>query len=261
MMALDIQKLRVFAGRTRLGRVWRWGRSANGIAAILRAPEASSNFAAVSRLFPDVGEQLAGECRLQLLKNNRFFGELNDRFVERRKRRVNCSAWNELIYVLVRLVKPHIMVETGVFDGVSSAIVLQALSDNQSGTLISVDLPARRPISGSTDRMVEATLPDQLPPGWAIPDYLRARFHLHEGDSRQILPDLLRQYPKIDIFFHDSLHTFEHQHYEYTTAWPHIVAGGLLMSDDIFFNSAFHAFCLEQGREYVHVDGFGVIRK
>jgi len=260
-MAFDIQKWRTLAGKTRLGRVWRWGRSANGIAAILRAPEASSNCAAVSKLFPDVSEELAGVCRLQLLKNNKFFGELNDRFVEKRQRRVSCSAWNELLYVLVRFAKPDIMVETGVFDGVSSAIILQALADNQKGTLISVDLPAHRPIGGSTDRMVETTLPDQLPPGWVIPDYLQDRFQLHQGDSRQLLPDLLKRHPKIDIFFHDSLHTFEHQHYEYTTSWPHIVSGGLLMSDDIFFNSAFHAFCVEQGKEYVHLDGFGVIRK
>lgn len=260
-MSFDIQALRASAGHTRLGRLWRWGRSANGIAAILRAPEESSKSAAVRRLFPEVSEERAEACRLDLLRNHRFYSELNTKFVEKRQRRALGVSWNEVLYMLVRFARPEMVLETGVFDGASSAITLQALEDNQKGSLVSIDLPARGIINGSTDRMTDTTLPPGQAPGWVIPDYLRHRFQLHQGDSKELLPKLLAQHPRIDIFFHDSLHTLEHQYFEYTTAWPHIAEGGLLMSDDIFFNSAFDIFCREQNRKYVHVGGFGAIRK
>jgi predicted O-methyltransferase YrrM len=260
-MSFDIQTLRASAGHTRLGRLWRWGHSANGIGAILRAPDESSKSAAVRQLFPEVSEEMAEACRLELLRNHGFYSELNAKFVEKRQRRANGVNWNEVLYMLVRFAKPEIVFETGVFDGVSSATTLQALEDNRKGLLVSIDLPARSTINGSTDRMTDTTLPPGQPPGWVIPDHLRHRHQLHQGDSKALLPELLKQYPRIDIFFHDSLHTLEHQYFEYTTAWPHLAEGGLLLSDDIFFNSAFDVFCKEENRKYVHVGGFGAIRK
>ena len=249
------------ASDSRLGRLWRWGRSPWALGAVLRAPEALSPAAAAEKLFPEFPLGAAETSRLELLNNSQFYEELNRKLVLKRRRRTNCSGWNELLYILVRFAKPRIVLETGVFDGISSAVILQALEDLQHGTLVSIDLPARHPVAGSTDRMIERTLPSGASPGWVVPDYLRHRFRLVEGDSRQWLPKLLAEYPQIDIFFHDSLHTFEHQHFEYTTAWPHIPDGGLLLSDDIFFNSAFHDFCNKHGREYVHTDGFGAMRK
>ncbi|MBS7618990.1 hypothetical protein KEJ25_10480, partial [Candidatus Bathyarchaeota archaeon] len=40
--------------------------------------------------------------------------------------------------------------------------------------------------------------------------------------SREALPDLLRKLNQIDVFLHDSLHTYEHMSFEYETAWPFI---------------------------------------
>jgi hypothetical protein len=41
-----------------------------------------------------------------------------------------------------------------------------------------------------------------------------------------------------------------------------LAAGGLLLSDDIFWNRAFHEFCGRQGRKYLHVtEGRGAVRK
>jgi predicted O-methyltransferase YrrM len=260
-MPFDIQELRHVAAGSRLGRLWRWGRSPLGIAAILQAPEDVSKTDAALKLFPEVTPERVEACRLNLLNNERFFEELNRRYVCKRHRRTNCDGWQELLYILVRLAKPAVVLETGVFDGLSSAVIMQALEDNGAGYLVSIDLPARTAIGGSTDRMIETTLPAGMSPGWVVPDYLRDRFRLIEGDSKEWLPKLLDEYPHPDIFFHDSLHTFEHQYFEYTTAWPHIVPGGLLLSDDIFFNSAFHQFCKQQARKYVHLEGFGAVRK
>ena len=57
--------------------------------------------------------------------------------------------------------------------------------------------------------------------------------------------------------------TFEHMYFEYMTAWPYLKEGGILVSDDIFWNAAFHKFCREQHRSYWYVRncGFGATRK
>lgn len=165
--------------------------------------------------------------------------------------------------MVVRVARPGVIVETGVFDGESSAVILQALSDAGRGQLVSIDLPAGDPIPGSTDRMRETRLPPGMAPGWLIPHSLRSRHRLELGDSRELLPKILSGYPGIDMFFHDSLHTLDHQLFEYRTAWPRLVPGGLLLSDDILWNAAFHRFCRAQRRRYVRVAGgtFGAVRK
>jgi predicted O-methyltransferase YrrM len=198
---------------------------------------------------------------MELLRNGRFFEELNRALVEKRHSRTNCEGWHEFLYMVVRCAKPKVVFETGVFDGLSSAVILQALHDNTGGLLVSIDLPAKEPIKGSTNGMTNTTLPADTPPGWIVPDYLRQRYQLVLGDSRELLPELLREYSSIDIFFHDSLHTFDHQYFEYTTAWPHLVEGGLLLSDDIFWSAAFYRFSKEKRKRYLHIDGFGAMRK
>ena len=51
------------------------------------------------------------------------------------------GAAGEDFYVMLRMLKPDIVVETGVFSGVSSSFILKALGDNNTGMLYSVDHP------------------------------------------------------------------------------------------------------------------------
>ena len=48
----------------------------------------------------------------------------------------------ELLYGLVRALRPEVVVETGVATGVTSAYLLAALADNDAGELQSIDLPS-----------------------------------------------------------------------------------------------------------------------
>jgi hypothetical protein len=57
------------------------------------------------------------------------------------------------------------------------------------------------------------------------------------------LPRLLKDLDSIDVFFHDSLHTYEHMMFEFKTAWPKIKKNGILISDDIHLNNSFIDFC------------------
>src|SRR5215472_12838381 len=100
-----------------------------------------------------------------------------------------------LLYAICRIMKPTTVVETGTCYGVSSAFILKALQLNGAGELRSVDLP---PLGNSADRFV----------GWLIPAELRSRWTLHRGTSRRVLPPMLRTLGKVDLFLHDSLHTY-----------------------------------------------------
>jgi hypothetical protein len=65
----------------------------------------------------------------------------------------------------------------------------------------------------------------------------------------------------LDLFYHDSLHTFEHMLWEYQTAWRFLRDGGILLSDDIFWNRAFRIFAREVKSQSLIKCGTGLIRK
>ncbi|MFC1667399.1 class I SAM-dependent methyltransferase [Candidatus Omnitrophota bacterium] len=231
------------------------------IPVVLTAPPPLSSLKAISSLFPDISIESIENYQLQLTQNNKLFSELNKKMLKKRHREIIYEESNKFLYMAIRLLKPRIVFETGVFDGQSSAIILQALNDNNNGTLISIDLPASETIKGSTHHMRDTSLPQNCQPGWIIPDYLKERHHLVLGNSKELLPKLFKKYPTIDVFFHDSLHTFEHQYFEYNAAWPHLSKGGLLLSDDIFWSPAFYRFCKEKRKRYIRLSFFGAIKK
>ncbi len=152
------------------------------------------------------------------------------------------------LYAIVRCLSPENIVETGVASGVSSAYLLLALHDNDKGTLYSVDLPNHEleyfPRLGLSPVSI---LPEDKPPGFVVPKSLTQRWKLSLGPTREVLPKLLEELGSIDIFFHDSEHTLENMLFEYNQAWPRIRKGGILLSDDIGFNTAFDSFCKSVG--------------
>jgi len=227
----------------------------------LGAPQDAAPIPATLALFPGVTKEQVEVTSAEWQGNHHFFWELNSNFFARRSRRLQFSPKGEFLYLIVRLQKPAVMVETGVFDGISSTIILQAMEDNGTGSLVSIDLPAHQPIAESTDAMKERELPDGRDPGWLIPEYLRHRHRLELGDSRKILPEILQQQSAIDIFLHDSLHSAEHMWFEYETAWPCLRSGGLLLSDDATWTPAFHRFSRVRRRSYVRVDDLAALRK
>jgi predicted O-methyltransferase YrrM len=135
-----------------------------------------------------------------------------------------------LQYAAARALAPECIIETGIANGVSSAYLLLAIRKNGNGRLHSI---------GLND---PSFLPPGKEPGWLVPSWLRGPWQVEIGDSRQILPSSLSRFRTIDMFIHDSLHTYEHMLWEFETAYPHIRPGGLLVSDDALWNNAFHDF-------------------
>lgn len=146
-----------------------------------------------------------------------------------------------LLFSVIRKFKPVRIVETGVAQGVSSYAILKALQLNGQGKLISIDLPNRNP---NGYRYHDGTLdtvytPPDLMPGWLVPEELRKFWVLKLGRSSEVLPTLDGS---VDMFFHDSEHSYENMAFEYNWAYSHLSKGGIITSDDIGWNTAFRDF-------------------
>ena len=126
--------------------------------------------------------------------------------------------------------KPEIIVETGVAFGKSTSYILQALDENNKGTLYSID-PLTR--SWQSLEMI----------GSMIPNRLKNRWKLIEGKSSKRLEPLLNSLGSIDIFYHDSFHTYKNMMYEFRTSWPFIKKNGILIVDDVNYNDSLYDFC------------------
>jgi predicted O-methyltransferase YrrM len=131
-----------------------------------------------------------------------------------------------LCYLLVRVMRPASVVETGVCYGVTSAFLLQALRANGTGCLHSIDLP---PLGRAGDEFV----------GRLVPEHLTNDWRLHRGRSVDLLPELERELRPIDFFLHDSLHTYRNMHREFEIITPFLSPQAVLVADDVEGNSAF----------------------
>ena len=156
-----------------------------------------------------------------------------------------------LLYILCRILRPRIVVETGVANGFSSASILQALEDNQAGEHYSIDLHYR----------ADVTMPVGKDLGWVIPGHLKHRWRLILGESFRVLPRLLKELGTIDIFLHDSRHTYRTMMKEYTIVWPYLHRGALLLSHDVELNDALLDFCDKVGYTPVVISGIGAMVK
>jgi len=156
-----------------------------------------------------------------------------------------------VLYVLVRIFKPEVVVETGVTNGVSSSFILKALTQNSRGRLYSIDLHYREGMSVPIGKKL----------GWIIPEELRNRWVLALGESTKVLPKLLKKLGTVDIFFHDSRHTYKTMMKEYSIVWPFLKDGGLLLSHDVKSNDAFLDFgdCVKA--KPIVIGNIGVIHK
>jgi predicted O-methyltransferase YrrM len=180
-------------------------------------------------------------------------------------RPIGTVGFPEVLYCIVRHIKPEIVVETGVGAGLSTGFMLKALETNGAGRLFSIDLPNHELVLSREGRIpiAIAILPEGKKPGFLVPQSLRQRWVIRTGKTQNLLPQLLRELARVDIFFHDSEHTFENMLFEYDASWPYIREGGLLLSDNVNDNNAFFEFARKVRRNFSHfpISTLGGIRK
>lgn len=128
------------------------------------------------------------------------------------------------LYYVIRIKKPEFVIETGVATGQTSFFILKAMNENNFGKLFSTDI--------------------RYDAGEIVPDYLKNRwdFTVLKRDSKKSFEKFINNFDKIDIFFHDSDHSYWWQTLEYNIAFNHIKKDGLLISDDIDNSYAFLDF-------------------
>jgi Methyltransferase domain len=155
----------------------------------------------------------------------------------------------------VRHLRPDVVVETGVARGVTSRLILEAMSLNDKGHLWSIDLP--HPFSPELHHETAAAVPGSSHPRWT---YVR-------GSSRRRLPSLVAHLGRVDVFVHDSLHTARNMAFEMKAVWAALAEGGTMLVDDVH-NRAFAEFVEHTGNPAAIVcrsaDSqwmFGAIRK
>ena len=132
------------------------------------------------------------------------------------KRRIPVSGFHGSLYALTRRMRPRHVLETGVLDGVGSLLVLEALAQNRRegvmGLLTSIDID---PYAG---RLVSRR-PD-LAPHWRPVT----------GDSREVLPRLLPEWERVDLFINDSAAGRELQSRELELVLPWLADGGAVVT-------------------------------
>jgi len=85
---------------------------------------------------------------------------------------------------------------------------------------------------------------------------------LNLGDSKIELPKLVSRLEEIDVFYHDSEHSYDNMLFEFRTVWPKITRSGLIISDDIKWNNAFGDFLKEiKSSRHVSQEGTGIVVK
>lgn len=128
------------------------------------------------------------------------------------------------LYLVVRLCRPDVIIETGVANGHSSFLLLSALEANSHGRLVSLYI---LPAAGSL-----------------VPERLHARWELIILDRADPIADATTRVAMIDdvdIFFHDGDHSYVGQCADFALAQRTLTRGrlGLLLSDDIDESFAF----------------------
>lgn len=206
--------------------------------------------------FIDIFEKIGlknNERICDLLKEAEVFQLANDNFSGSPSGFDASNQLAKICYCSVRFLKPSIIVETGVSRGVTSAFILKALSLNENGLLYSIDLP-----------YLAQVIHNDI--GTYVPDNLKQRWKLLLGAGLRETQKLKKQIKNIDLFIHDSNHSYNNQLAEYRLAWPWIRKGGVLISDDVK-NCAFMDFCTENSKDPVVIkqgkeSGFiGIVRK
>ena len=165
----------------------------------------------------DEDEDLKGHIRQATIRSDRR--GLADRDV-RFGRRVG---W----YALTRALQPEHIVETGTDKGLGSCVFAAALLRNGHGRVTTVDVnpDSGYLITGRYANVVDRVMGDSI-------DVLRS------GST------------PVDLFLHDSLHTFEHESGELAAVAPRLSHGAMVLSDNAHETDALLRWAEESGRRF-----------
>lgn len=133
------------------------------------------------------------------------------------------SGW----YAIVRAVQPDHVVETGTHLGLGSCVIAAALLRNGHGRLTTVDVDAEA--------------------GYLIGQPWASVIDRRTGSSIDVLGTL----SGVDMFLHDSLHTYDYETKELAAIEPHLRSDAIILSDNAHQSSALSDWAERGGRHYL----------
>jgi methyltransferase family protein len=141
---------------------------------------------------------------------------------------------NRLIWWgLVRCLRPRLVVECGIFNGVGSLVLLRALERNRAegspGELISIDS--------------DPTM------GWAVPSQLEEHWTTVEGFTSDVLEGAIAG-REVGMLIHDTPHTYENQVLEFSAALRHPAERLVLIDSSGGQTPALEEICEREGGRY-----------
>lgn len=158
-----------------------------------------------------------------------------------------------ILYAIIRKLSPNFIIETGVCNGYSTSFILLALKKQQKGRLYSIDFPEVAGVEYENETFWEgkggAVIPKDKQSGWLVPENFKDRWTLILGKSQDKLPELLKKLKSVDVFIHDSEHSYECMWFEFNSAWDKLEKGGILIADNISENNSFFDFAEKHKRE------------
>ncbi len=146
----------------------------------------------------------------------------------------------DLLYALCESTNANAVLETGVAYGWSSLAILLSMKNRLDSRLYSVDLPY---LELHNDPWV----------GIVVPESLRNQWVLFRMADREGVPKAIERAKTFDVAHYDSDKSYEGRLYSYRLIWNALRSKGILISDDVGDNLAFHDFCQEIKMEPVIV--------
>jgi len=139
-----------------------------------------------------INPKIFQETKIQISK----IKNLNKKKMRSLQAKVGGPACIELLYFLVRLLKPKVVIETGVAAGHSSTVILSAIKKNKSGILYSSDLPYFK--EKNSENII----------GFLVPTPLKSAWKLYCNGDLDNANHFLNEIKKADVIHYDSDKTF-----------------------------------------------------
>jgi predicted O-methyltransferase YrrM len=136
-------------------------------------------------------------------------------------------------YALVRLLRPQVVVETGVDKGLGSVLLCSALLRNRD--------------EGHPGRYYGTDINPEA--GWLLSGRYAETGRILYGDSIASLQALDE---RIDVFINDSDHSAEYEAREYEVIMTKLSSGAVLLSDNAHVSDALERHSHRHGRSYLY---------
>ncbi|MCX5694695.1 MAG: class I SAM-dependent methyltransferase [Candidatus Omnitrophica bacterium] len=183
-------------------------------------------------------------------------------------------AWDDFsfifLYLLTKIIRPRVIIETGSNIGFSSSFIALAVKENNNNCkfytidpYLEYEWKAMSFYEHSQARKQKinySKVIGRCAPLAIVPADLKEHIILKSGYSRDVLPGLLKENEIVDIFFHDSDHGYRNMVWECASALPQVSPGGYVLVHDINLNVAFKKMFGDAGGVEIK-EHLGVFRK